>query len=115
MLARVWRLNSPSHFSFVYRRGHKLNSPGVFVWVVKTPMSVQHTKIAVVVSKQVNKKAVVRNLYKRQILAVISQILPTIPIKNYLFVLSVKPDISKLTTKELKISLLTVFSKILNN
>jgi len=80
------------------------------VWVVQLNHN-KHTKIAVVVSKRVNKKAIMRNKYKRQILANISQNLSKIPNKNHLIIISVKSNINKMNNNDLKIDIL----RFLNN
>ncbi len=102
MLPKAWRLVSPSHFSFTYRRGHKLHTPAVSLCIVEQLKSVENTKFAVVVSKQISKKAVDRNLYRRQILAIISQILTKIPPVGYLFVFTVNNRIKDFSYKQLK-------------
>ena len=67
-------------------------------------------KVAVVVSKKVSKKAVVRNRLRRQIYAHVAALLDTLPTGYYL--VRVQPDISLLSSKDVREQLSVAFGEI---
>ena len=101
MLPRSWHLIAPSHFAIVYKRGSFKRYPG-FVWRQIKGGGQLNTKIAVVASKKVTNKAVLRNLYKRRIWAVLKDFKGTIPNKQWLIVIQINKNIEKMSFLDLK-------------
>ncbi|MEK7496940.1 MAG: ribonuclease P protein component [Patescibacteria group bacterium] len=101
MLPRSWHLVAPSHFTLVYKRGNFKRYPG-FVWRQFKTNNPINTKIAVVASKKVTNKAVLRNLYKRRIWAILREFKGNIPPKNWLIVVQITSNIEKMEYGDIK-------------
>lgn len=65
MFPRLWRLTRKRDFDKIYRLGHKTASS--FLFIRYLPNRLNHPRLAVVIGRKVNKKAVVRNRLKRLI------------------------------------------------
>jgi len=77
VLAGPNRLRRRQDFTRVYASGKQYNSPHLKLRIYNSGNS--GVQIGIVVSKKVSKKAVVRNLIKRQIRAMFRIILPQLP------------------------------------
>lgn len=77
MLPRRFRLTAARDFQFIYKTGRRRASHYFLLRLSRGPS--QATRIAVVVSTKVSKRAVVRNRLKRHVRAVVGQLLPTLP------------------------------------
>lgn len=95
MLARSYRLRSPRDISRVFRRGHYAVS-GPFL-IKSAPNNLPLSRLVVVVSKKVSKKAVVRNKIRRQVSGYLEQNWKTV-LPGYDIVITVREDVSKQET-----------------
>lgn len=93
MLARGFRLKKAGDFARVYKHGRSASASDLFIKAVRTGYGV--SRLAVVVSKKVSKKAVVRNKIKRKCTEVArknwNRLRP-----GYNIVVTIKADISTL-------------------
>ena len=67
MLPRPLRLSNQRDFARVFRKGISVSTPYFFVRLL--PSSLGNSRIGVVVSNKISKKATVRNLIKRRLRA----------------------------------------------
>ena len=77
MLARRFRLVSPRDFALIYKTSRRRTSRYFLIRLARGRSPV--TRLAVVVSTKVSKRAVVRNRLKRQVRAVARELLPNLP------------------------------------
>lgn len=77
MLPRRFRLTERRDFDKLYRSGERFSAPHFLIRVL--PNNRTMTRIAVVMSTKVSKRATVRNRYKRQTRAVLEELLPRLP------------------------------------
>ena len=99
MLAAANRLRKPHEISRVYKRGVYGGAGGALS--VRAAVSGRaDSRAVVVVSKKVNKRAVVRNRIRRRLSASLRQLWATVP-AGYDIVVSVHSDISGLPTPQL--------------
>jgi ribonuclease P protein component len=99
MLPAPNRLRKNHEILRVYKRGVYGGADGLLSVKALTTRAPK-TRIVVVVSKKVDKRAVVRNRIRRRLGAVLSTIWETVP-GGYDIVVSVHSDVSKLVTPEL--------------
>lgn len=108
-MARKFRLRRASDFNKVYKYGRSFGAKDLFVKASKS--NYDFSRLAVVVSKKVSKKAVVRNKIKRQCSEIIrkdwSKLKP-----GYNIVVTVKSDISKLEAMATKKQLVRCLEKL---
>jgi len=104
MLPPKWRLSSPTVFKQVYQRGRRHRTAGLTWWVMSQPPA-NHTRLGVVVSSRVAKRATERNLYKRRLWAILGEFKEKIPNFGYYFVVVASQDIGHYSYSELKHSL----------
>lgn len=92
MIARQFRLKKAGDFTRVYKYGRSSNAPDLFVKALRTNYDL--SRVAVVVSKKVSKKAVVRNKIKRKSTEYLrknwDRVMP-----GYNVVVTIKQDISQ--------------------
>ena len=99
MLSAPNRLRKNFEITRVYKRGVYGGAGGpLSVKALQTKLP--QARAVVVVSKKVDKRAVVRNLIRRRLAAVLATIWETVPV-GYDIVVSVHTDVSKLSTQEL--------------
>lgn len=77
MLARPNRLTRQRDFSSLYQRGQRLGSPYFLIRV--GPNRLSNVRVGVVISTKVAKRAVDRNRHKRQVRAVVREVLAKLP------------------------------------
>ena len=100
MLNKKYRFHSRGGVRYVYQKGKTIRSPKMSL--VFTPNTKGFTRIAVVVSKKVNKTAIGRNRIRRRIYEVLRVNFSLIPPKNdYIFVVYSR-DILKMPFSELE-------------
>jgi ribonuclease P protein component len=108
MLASNYRLKKPRDITRVFKRGRYGGSGAI---QVKTaPNSIEHSRLVIVVSKKVSKKAVVRNRLRRRVSGVVEQLWATV-IPGYDIVITVREDVSALDTKSLADEVATALSR----
>lgn len=100
MLAAPNRLRKPRDITRVYKRGVYGSAEGLLS--LKAAASGQaQTRAVIVVSKKVDKRAVVRNKIRRRLSAALAEIWATVP-TGYDIVVSVHSDISGLPAARLR-------------
>ncbi len=97
MIARDLRLRRASDFAKVYKYGRSFGTKDLFIKAIKTNYDLSHT--AIVVSKKVSKKAVVRNKIKRKGIELLRKRWDRLK-PGYNIVVTVKKDISGATEAE---------------
>lgn len=100
MLSKKYRFHSRGGVRFVYQHGKTIRKPKMSL--IFTDNSRGFTRVAVVVSKKVSKKAVDRNRIRRRVYEVIRKNFEFVPKKkDYIFVIYSK-DIMKIKNEELE-------------
>lgn len=85
MLNKKYRFHSRGGVRYVYQKGKTIRTPKMSL--VYTPNTKGYTRLAVVVSKKVNKTAIGRNRIRRRIYEVLRKNFDLIPQKtDYVFV-----------------------------
>lgn len=103
MIARAYRLRAAADFNKTYKHGRSTNADVLYV---KTYQSHQaHSRVAVVASKKVSKRAVVRNRCKRRVVEIIRKDWQHIK-PGHNFIVTIKQDIAGLPSGELEVRLL---------
>ena len=99
MIARPYRLRTAADFNKTYQRGRSINADAMYIKHYQSHLA--NSKVAVVVSKKVSKKAVVRNRCKRRVIEVVRKswqhVLP-----GHNLIITIKQDISKLPAPEVE-------------
>ena len=115
MLNRKYRFHSRGGVNWVYRHGKTVR--GVMASLVFVPNERGFTRVAVVVSKKVNKTAVGRNRIRRRVYEVIRRNFEYLPKKtDYIFVIySSKVKTMKYTELEKMLGGLVEESKVCYN
>lgn len=109
MLASSNRLKKSRDISRVFKRGH-YTAEGPLV--VKVDRSGQdQSRVVVVVSKKISKKAVVRNRIRRQISGILERRWQTVA-QGYDIVVTVRQDTSDLTPAALEKVVVSVLTKV---
>ncbi len=109
MLAAPNRLRKNFEITRVYKRGVYGGAGGpLSIKVLATKQS--KSRAVVVVSKKVDKRAVVRNRIRRRLAGVLATIWATVP-AGYDIVVSVHSDVSGLPTQELTKLITTALAK----
>ena len=101
-LPKAYRLKSRQDFQAVFREGIRRHSSHFTLRALKPPLSTEPsldtappvTKIGIAISTKVSKRAVVRNKIKRQMTAVLHQLLPEL-VPGWRLVLIVKTTTAK--------------------
>lgn len=115
MIEKKYRFHSRGGVRFVYQNGKTIRGPKMSLVFCENTR--EFTRFAVVVSKKVNKTAVVRNRIRRRVYEIIRQNIDDIPKKmDYIFVVF-SPDVKDMNYKELEktIGKLVAESKVCYN
>jgi ribonuclease P protein component len=99
MLARPYRLATARDISRVFKRGAYGSS--ALVLIKAAPNSRPLNRVAIVVSKKVSKKAVVRNRNRRRASGVVEQLWATLK-TGYDIVITIRQDMSEVDTTEVE-------------
>lgn len=102
MLARMNRLRHRRDIEKVFKRG-RFGNAGLLTakaWQSGNP----HSRVVIVVSKKISKKAVVRNTIRRRLSGQLEELWATIP-TGYDIVINARQEVSKTPVAELKKSL----------
>lgn len=99
MLARSHRLRKSSDILRVYKKGTRGHSRHLLIHTLATRLP--ETRGAVIISKKVDKRAVVRNRNRRRISEIFRTELPRIQ-TGFDILITIKLDIRELTATELK-------------
>jgi ribonuclease P protein component len=108
MLKRIYRVTKEKEFQAIYRRG-KFKSTALFS-VHYLPNRLDFTRVGIVVTKKISKKAVERNLLKRRVREVAREIQPNI-VGHYDIVISIKKPLLEKDFADLKSELVNTFQK----
>lgn len=98
MLSRIHRLRKERDIMRVYQKGRGSVNEQIGVKVLASPQGA--TRVAIVVSKKVDKRAVVRNRNRRRLAGIINQWVQTYQ-PGYDIVVTVRQDLSQLNHQEL--------------
>lgn len=98
MIARDFRLRRASDFARVYKYGRSFGTKDLFIKAIKT--NYDFNRVAIVVSKKVSKKAVVRNKIKRKCIELLRKRWDGLK-PGYNIIVTVKKDMSGATEAEL--------------
>ena len=100
MLSKKYRFHSRGGVRYVYQKGKTVRSPKMSL--VFVPNERGFTRIAVVVSRKVNRTAVGRNRIRRRVYEILRKNLDLIPKRtDYVFVVF-SPDVLKMPNKDLE-------------
>lgn len=108
MLKRLYRVTKDKEFQAIYRRG-RFQSTALFS-INYLPGKKNVSRVGIVVSKKITKKATERNLIKRRIREVVQEIYPTIK-NNYDIVISVKKPVMDANFDTIKTTIKDMFTK----
>lgn len=103
MLQQSFRLRSSVDFSKTYKYGRSINSANFYIKYLATKQPV--SKLAVVISKKVAKKAVVRNKIRRRFIEAIRQKWQIIT-PGYNIIITIKSDVSSKNQAEIQAEIL---------
>lgn len=103
---------SRSDFDLVYKQGRRVRGESIGLAYLLTEKNSEQSKVGIIVSKKVSKKATDRNKLKRQIRAVlIKDVLKTLP-AGYKVVLTAFPAPKTKKYNDIKEEILDLFQKI---
>lgn len=102
-------LRKKADFSKTYRRGKTVRNPNFTVWALQTPTP--ELKLAIVVSKKVSKKAVVRNRARRRVREVIRKN-ASLAASNYFVIVNIYTDLTTIPNPELEEQIIKSFKKL---
>jgi ribonuclease P protein component len=108
MLARQRRLRLPRDISKVYARGRFGVAGSIQAKALGNHFG--NIRVAVVVSRKISKKAVIRNRIRRRITAVCAEMWENLT-PGYDIVVTVRQDVSELPAAELAQALKTAFAR----
>jgi ribonuclease P protein component len=109
MLAAKNHLRKEADITRVYRRG-SYGAGGGLLSVKAAPNGRSESRAVVVVSKKINKRAVVRNRIRRRLSAQLAEVWGTVA-TGYDIVVSVHVDIAELSTEQLARALGTALTR----
>ena len=100
MLSKKYRFHSRGGVKYVYQKGKTVRRPKMSLVFVDNEKG--YTRVAVVVSKKVNKKAVERNRIRRRVYEVIRKNFELVPKKrDYIFIIF-SDDVLRMPFNELE-------------
>lgn len=99
MIARPFRLRTAADFNKTYQRGRSVNADHMYLKYYQSHR--ESSKVAVVVSKKVSKRAVVRNRCKRRVIECIRKNWAMVK-PGYNMVITIKQDISALPANQVQ-------------
>ena len=108
MIARVYRLRTAADFNKTYQRGRSVNADTLYVKHYQSHF--ENSRVAVVVSKKVSKRAVVRNRCKRRVIEVVRKNWQHVA-PGHNFIITVKQDISALPAAQVEQTALDLLRK----
>jgi ribonuclease P protein component len=91
-MQKKYRLKGERSFKVVYKRGKSVSSVHLVIVCLKSKQS-EYTKFGLSVGKKVG-KAVTRNLVKRRLRSILTELLPTIR-KGYSYIIVARSGIEK--------------------
>jgi ribonuclease P protein component len=109
MLAAKNHLRKETDITRVYKRGSYGAGRGLLS-VKAAPNGLPYSRAVVVVSKKINKRAVVRNRIRRRLAAILAAKWGTVAL-GYDIVVSVHVDIAELSTEQLELQLGTALKR----
>ena len=98
MLKAIYRLRKKTDFSRIYQKKRSYSSS--FLWLKFSLNDLSHSRVGVVVSRKVSKKAVERNQIKRRLRALVGDFLPLIN-SHYDLIITARPSILKKSYQEI--------------
>jgi ribonuclease P protein component len=99
MLASRYRLKQPRDITRVFKRGR--HGGGGELLVKAGPNGMAYSRLVVIVSKKVSKKAVVRNRIRRRISGIVEAVWQTVS-PGYDIVITVRDDVAEMPAKTLE-------------
>jgi len=108
MLAKIFRLSKQSDFKNVFSNGRKVF--GKVFNIRFLPNLEKSSRISVIVSNKISKKATARNLIKRRVREIIRKILPKLK-QNYDIIITVLSPASSLDFHQLESEVVSGFKK----
>ncbi len=103
MIARAYRLRTAADFNKTYKHGRSTNADVLYVKAYQSHF--EHSRVAIVASKKVSKRAVVRNRCKRRVVEIVRKDWGSIK-PGYNFIITIKQDVSKMVHTELEATIL---------
>ncbi len=102
MIARAYRLRAAADFNKTYKHGRSINADVLYIKIYRSHLA--HSRVAVVASKKVSKRAVVRNRCKRRVIEIIRKDWQHIK-PGYNFIVTIKQDVNNVASGELEVTL----------
>jgi len=108
MIARPYRLRTAADFNKTYQRGRSTNADSMYIKYYQSHHA--SSKVAVVVSKKVSKRAVTRNRSKRRVIEVVRKNWQSV-LPGYNFIITIKQDLSKAPAAEVEATVLSLLKR----
>jgi ribonuclease P protein component len=108
MLKRIYRITKDKEFQAIYRRG-RFQSTALFS-INYLPAKRDLSRIGIVVSKKITKKATERNLIKRRVREIARELHPRLK-GNFDIIISVKKPVAEADFQEMKNTITKMFEK----
>ncbi len=109
MLKKIYRLTNNKDFQIIYRRGRYYTTPFFNLHTLSNKGT--FTKIGVVASKKISKKAVIRNLAKRRVREITKESYSDI-IPGQNIIITIKPAIIDADIKDIRTEFRKALSKL---
>lgn len=103
MIARAYRLRTAADFNKTYQRGRSTNADVLYIKSYQSHFS--SSRVAVVASKKVSKRAVVRNRCKRRVIEIVRKNWDHIE-PGHNFIITIKQDISNVSAPDVEATVL---------
>lgn len=108
MLSKINRLRKKKDFQRAYRQGRSFSAPGL--WMKILPNHLGITRVGIVVSRKISRKAVQRNLIKRRLRNIVRLYLPSL-LAGYDIVLTARPGILEQSYLSLRKTIENLFQR----
>jgi len=109
MLPRVLRVRARREYDAVFKRGRSLSGGALLLrWI---PNNLTHSRVGIVVSNKISKRAVVRNLIRRRTREAVRTLMPTLAV-NADIVLVARPSAVTATYAEILHEVSVLFGKV---